>query len=1573
MLLDEKEILSETRLSIEDLKKEIGYVSPHHIQQHLNHTKHETKQIHLTIDVRCAFDKNKQPKQSCLKKSESPTKVKIVTFDAKKIFEERTRAKRYNKNTDHVVIQRRYSVEGPKSDRHIRLRTDYIVVKKSPPKQSALLRLHEDRNKQHEEWLEWSTHLKIPEFSTPKEQSQTYHSHMAPELNQGKAKLKHRDSLDDLLRPVALAKPAKKRNSMQQGFLTMGTIKSLLLLLLGATVFAQDISYSLLNKTTQLNSTFYSPTYANISINLGDNLSFNQFNATKFTLLNILADMMQVERSRIRISQLTTQNLNQSAMGSFTMEMQVDFQANWNCMSHNMLIDSITLPAYKGSIDAMNSCNAITSCNKQCQVQPSVPFNAMGQEERMRRSLEMGYSLSTQNGSAIWLAIGDIKNYFNLYPNSTLPLQLEQPTTQAPLSSAYLAINFALAGDVDGTDALPVIFTLVQTLQNVSLSIRSANIRTFPLSAIPFNVYQRQAKLLMIAIAEPSEIRRVAITNALKSTQWLSALKVQVLSFDASPDASVPTAQIPASAFWFPSLELSLACPITEQQLEDNLSSFLNGIVRALPQPMTLLTGAYDARPLFMDIIDGDQLNRTEPSTFTITLPVQPMQGMDLDKNFIMRLQLAWWSSPFFCNKFPTAIIKEPPSSTQIYYARITISLQMNDPLNPLALYRIKMAMLDILNPLNIGYDDMLLSNAISGAMQRNYTLLVYYDTIEQQTLLQNAFQSSSWPTAFAQHVGDIATLNDTQLIVPASVAFTTNSYPGIKYNSISNSRSTNKPFQRVHFVRPKQKYLYRSITMMGNCYSSCIQVSIDSGIEYNNIYLDAISFIENVTLDNNMPLDGQIAPIVYINTTSVWAMSAPGDFCLHFKQVYDTVQAEDAFVACRQATDSTFQVSIQNNQPEILDIVAPLTRSGLSLSIRDVRATFPYQFSGGGNFCSTLFLKCRTNAACREIAYCLNNLPMLSLKGALYGWSPDFFRTLSSVGIQTSINALPLFASCHDTIGTSFSTMIGWQMYMGAMICSGQSNVPLNWFDGERAATSNPNPAQSSMIVFNPIPRQTQERITISWSTYQVSLIFSIGDATWTFYNYSTSTPPGAVQAFIQTHVYYGVGSALVPYIQVSLSNMNSNGYDLLFYYSGYPPLDIPKLRIDSVNATRTIFYPGSLYLNSVPYSKNIFSTIRSPAAGCALVPIVLNFRVDPIDPLWVINDCYNFDLKSGFLSGSDYIGYLNIDTERQFQTIINTILPQSAATCLGSIPGIFINRAIEGIVNNPFCSDFYAFQWKSLLNMSNQATLQSAYANNVCPLYFSRGKQCIENVLIPSITQLFQASGDCCAGFDTLMHQNYSSNFTQLLLTGSQLMAEAFCSPVECANVSQSCVSSILSQLTTAASAPAWFSSIIQAFQLASSQGNALWAGEVVTTFSNVSFSLYNAAECTLSSCGTHFDKLFSWVATFPLWEIYSIPDDTLLHLFQSSSSACVQGTSLLQLVDSLFDLWHNLPQQWSLLQHWTDTFYSNLDYIYTTWMEGQCYHIPNGYSISNNQTSTPSNQTSTQTSTPTRTPQN
>ncbi|OQR92624.1 hypothetical protein ACHHYP_03485 [Achlya hypogyna] len=1282
----------------------------------------------------------------------------------------------------------------------------------------------------------------------------------------------------------------------------------------------------------------YSPSNANISVYLGNNISVADFVETKTVLLNLLADMMGVARTAVHVAYLDTPVFDRLTRGRLTVDLTVDLTVPWVCSDSRVVAATLHLPASFTSLDATTACNdlAVSSCGNVCTaVGPSV-WNPTAQVQRITQGLTAGYTFKTMDGSSRWLTLQDVNGYFGLFPHSIESFTLEAPTSPALFSSTYLAARVVLAGAVDGTDAIEVAFALAATLRSSALAVQAENFRSFPLEAVPAAVYGRSdAWLLDVTIAEASTVRRTSIASVLQTGKWQALLPTtKVLAYDVNSDASQPVAQAAAKSYPAASLVVTLGCPLSLMQLTSNMTTFVAGISAALPNWLVLETPINDSRPLFMDVLVDDQVDPVLPGRLTLVMPVLPTKAAapgTLDAGFVMRLQLAWWATPLFCNTFPKVSLKPPVASSQTFYATLSVQVRLTDPPDPFVLYRIKQAMFALVSPLDIKYSDLILLSAAAGEQGRSFELYIYYYTINQQHALAELFPSEDWSSAFAKSMGGFATLLATDLTVPTTTSFATASYPGTALTSVGVSSVAAVNTTKVVFTRPAQKYLFSSFTgsnSNGEASTDTTTVVLTSGFEYNAFYLDAISFASSVWLNSVPPLSSHVAPIVLSNGTTVWTLEGAtgGDVacCLHLKQVYDTADAADALVICITTTGTEAQVTMQNNRPKVVD-AAYSASTDVVVTLRDVAATEPYGPSASCSPCYESIQTCRADAACRDFVQCLTTTPAINYEGSAYAWSPSLLTALQLDGEDAAVSVLPVLEACTMALNfTTAASIAGGAKYFEALRCLSANFCPLNWFSFEHQSDGSSGIATAVRFVIS--EQIIQDAVVVANNT-PIALEFKLGTTLISYANY-TPGDAGALQAFLQAQVLATFPSLIAPTLFVT-----QNGPTLSIQYVALPSLDAYLPTLDG--AERSVAVYGSISAVVKTYDASMWV----PTLGSATQR----------DMLWTVNQCMPFDLNSAFLSGSDYIGHLALKTEAQLSHLIATLLPTEASTCMGSVPGAQMNTAVETIFNDRDCAAWLTYPWASLLNMSSAAALKDAYSTGVCPLYAAHGKACIENVLVPTITSIFVASGGCCAPFEAIIMANYSSDVATLLVNSSQLVAAALCTLTPAEGQMMPCSAAILACVVPTV-APAWFAPILWALQVPSDAATALWAGALVTTTNNRTFRLYDPVACTLDRCAAPWNELFSWLGSLPLWAIYPISDDNLTNLF--AWDACLQGPHLLQFANDLFDAWHQWPQSWSVLDYWTNAFYANLDYLYSTWMQDACYHLANGLQKSSDQ---------------------
>ncbi|KDO23431.1 hypothetical protein SPRG_11524 [Saprolegnia parasitica CBS 223.65] len=435
----------------------------------------------------------------------------------------------------------------------------------------------------------------------------------------------------------------------------------------------------------------------------------------------------------------------------------------------------------------------------------------------------------------------------------------------------------------------------------------------------------------------------------------------------------------------------------------------------------------------------------------------------------------------------------------------------------------------------------------------------------------------------------------------------------------------------------------------------------------------------------------------------------------------------------------------------------------------------------------------------------------------AQFTWSPAFLTALQAAGGGNSADVLPAFALCHNTTNAAPTTLVAWAKYMSGMQCLGANACPLNWLGAPDTSSA----ASAVTLSF----ALTSVLDSVALPPTSTPFVFSVGAATFTFPNVSTSTDFEALASMVRaTRVgVRGCPLNIRPTVDMTLL---SSSRQLQLQYTAMPPLALPVL-LEPLNAVRSVLSTGSLRVNVVPYESNAWTPSLSGE--------------EMYDPLWTVTQCASsFNLTSSFLSGSDYLGHLAIATEAQIERLVATFLPATAVTCLASIPGVVMNASVEMFLNDVHCAAFVAYPWTSLLNMSSASALQVAYHADVCPLYTTHGKTCIETVLAPTIDRLFEASGGCCDAFHAVLKSNYSGeNASQLVRQSTHLFFSALCAPAPACASSIPCTSALLAQLAPPRATHAWFEPILWSLQVSSSQAGALWAGETVETTSDRSFS--------------------------------------------------------------------------------------------------------------------------------------
>ncbi|KDO23432.1 hypothetical protein SPRG_11525 [Saprolegnia parasitica CBS 223.65] len=293
-------------------------------------------------------------------------------------------------------------------------------------------------------------------------------------------------------------------------------------------VLGYDLAASVLQPPPIRAGSAYSPTHANVSIYVGANLSLADFDATKRIFLNVLADMMAVDASNVRITHIETPSLEPTARGSFALTLAVDYLVSYACSSvdGSVVVASLDLRANLSTPEASATCNLLPTCSGLCIAvgPPAVDFRE--QSKRMRQGLELGYA--TQTGE--WLTLREIASYFHLYPNETVhALQLDSRSSVAPLPSAYLAIDVALR-DADGADALAVVFAIVESLRANALPMLARNVRSLPLTPVPHDVYGVESvTLLRITMTDASVLRRSSIGAAVQTGAWRALLPTHLV------------------------------------------------------------------------------------------------------------------------------------------------------------------------------------------------------------------------------------------------------------------------------------------------------------------------------------------------------------------------------------------------------------------------------------------------------------------------------------------------------------------------------------------------------------------------------------------------------------------------------------------------------------------------------------------------------------------------------------------------------------------------------------------------------------------------------------------------------------------------------------------------------------------------------------------------------------------------------------------------------------------------------------------------------------------------------------
>ncbi|KAF0682899.1 Aste57867_25034 [Aphanomyces stellatus] len=1307
----------------------------------------------------------------------------------------------------------------------------------------------------------------------------------------------------------------------------------------GDVVGLPEISLSTFDACTSNGTTVVAPptlppaTY-NISIELGQPyLSFNTLSPQTF--LTILGMFTQLPQSSIAIANVRTNATKPTKFASIVLDVVFSLNAAWSCNSGTMSMGNLYGDGTPATV--LPLCLQAFPCSPNCSAQLLTPFDV--QRQAIWTALTAPTSIPAV-GSSSPVLFATSRQLFNagapLAPFSPMTVSETPSPVYELVVDPYVTLRVAVTSPlpINGPTKLQLKYALVGALAARSWMVSMQDIAIRQIMALPYRTYlQANAYLILVDIGDAYALARDAVTEIFREDfyTWRQAIQsnvptLRVLAMamdDVNTYAAVSTmGQVPPSSF----LNVKLGCTVPTSDVQRAIPILYNAIKTAitimnLPPNGLQFNDFYGTAP-FISPIDG-----MVPTLSSVQLQLMGSPTIDVTSaTFLRYIQLGLIDSPLYCSTPPKlAYVTTPP----VPYVAIVFcewSFVMYDAFLP---HLTKQAFVATIAPLGIKASDIVtVPQLIYGPTGVRVNFYMTKATAAQLAGLSLYIPSSTaWTTQVNASV--LTNVNNTVLIgvsvQPGWPTISNPTYPGVAADTIAYGCGT---LQTVTFVRPPKKYQYLSLTYpSGNlwAYAPYVQLTITSTFSLDAIYLDHMTMRSPVTMLNNPSL---VAPIVGGNgQTTYWTFySTPTNkpintvqFCLHLKQVYKSARHAPLIVCIESLPTKGTQVTVEQIDPTKITATYQINSptNNIQLTIQDPSTPSYHNPYTTCAQCQSYFQTCRNSATCREqVMGCLQRTKQFTFNGVTYGWETALFEAMVASGpnFTSPIDAMGGFNSCFQssTAAMNYSKAIyrAWGVYTQGLVCAnyqcplGPQKIPIT-------APLEPFLNYYGYYVYDTMPGGT---------VWPVTLTYTRGNLVATFPNYSPTTSAAQLQSFIQSTFYSNIDPSIAPVVYAQQSVIQ-----YVNVHAFVEPLPTLTTWTRSVGSPQMFVYPSNYFpldYQSQQYPMS-FNFMTSYGYGCPK----LNWK-NPIQ----------------FSPSMTYPGFLNLTLEMQVDAFLRAFFYDELSTCLGSIPASTMETEIIGVFQDSHCANFLAFDWNSV-QWNTTTSTQDMYNTTLCPLVATQGKYCLQNVLLPALDRMMLQSGGCCDPFLQKVAQDFNSTPRRFIMTAFNLLFDTACATTFCQGVAQTCGFSALRNLTSP-----WIENVLTLFQLNNSQACAALAGGAITTLTNQTRAVYNKT-CPLGGCGQYWDALFTWVASLPITSSYPTVGFQLSDLFTKS----VDGPKLMGFWDSLMVRWHATGLKWPILDAWTVLFYSNVDYIYTNWLNGRRYHVSTGFSSQCNASNT------------------
>ncbi|ETV96084.1 hypothetical protein H310_10725 [Aphanomyces invadans] len=1349
-------------------------------------------------------------------------------------------------------------------------------------------------------------------------------------------------------------------------------------------------------ETLPLQAVILPPVTYNVSLLLGSDISFNEFVDAKPIIFNALSTLTQKPLPTIDVLAVHTSAVNATMPSPLVVDVQFTLDTVWRCISGtsaNVVVGEI----YGGASadDALVPCiTSFPACSASCRVEQGMPASVEAQRQEIWTAL---HSTLFQPSLGANLSLATLKESVVLFPSSNARDPITIGTTPAYSSlqrQPYVTLRLAATCHIDnltldattatsrpcnGIDAQFLAFALFDTFDG-HLALRPHTFIVHAPVSIRSEVYRMASSVFVVDVAAAVDRTHTLVHQFLQQSmgqlrshlsQSNPTMALLAMSIDdVTSWQPVPLPSYSSSMQSF--LNLTLSCPW-------NVSMWTKGmplVMRALQYaslPVAIQTHPSSGLPLYVEI-PNSTLSANTTTTRTVLFPlvarVDAVTSMGLTVE--MSTQLGLVDTPLYCNLAPRMsllppIVQTSPPVVAMVYVEVQVPVY-----NSFVSYWLGRAIVATVAPLGVMESDVRVHHVQVVAGTEVPTVEVAFEiacaTQAQTNGLGVFLGSSAWPF----HVDRFVTPNVNQSAVvhlrwQAATPPPTTMYPGVSSPGLRPPLiGCDAIIHTTTFSRPPKRYQYLALQSpsYGPPPNVMFQISAAAEFGQNPFFLDKMSSRSDVRMAMN---DDAVAAIVSSSHVTHWTFYTPPDVmldtlqvCLYLEQVQsvspttDESRAAAAVVVCVESVQgAAVHVSIQIAQPHRLAAshsivglnVVVLTLSNAVASTDPTHALVPVH-----TWCSSCqqhFAACRDQPVCREFVMgCLpRQIWTTTALGAKIPWGRAYFATLAENEFLTHLSILDGLDACfHESLAQAsnastatrflgnqaadgaalaMAMLHAWGLYMQGLSCLAMFQCPLGVQSLPQSTLTYPSVRLGRSVIQDVVANvQLPTTLVFTSAATNRTLVFA-----WFFVLTQELLRTTLLAAF-----YPGLDPQVAPFVGVSVYTAPTGQITLYMTYTLLPCVATPPTLQD---AERSIpIEPSAL----------IFPTSSWPRMEDTDDTGTSSSLVGGFDYLTSYGVCPAYDLASPLQTTPDllYLSYVNTTLEPHVPRLIRSFFFDELSTCVGGMPGVVLQREIDAMLNDPRCASVFAFDWHAVhWNATTSSPDQDDYTTKICPMY-AAGRPCFRDTFLPAMDRLLSQSGGCCDSFVAQMQANFGLSPTAFVATAVAKAMDVMCSASTCTGTSvQLCGARTFQQLTSP-----WIEHALKAFQVHEDQACAAAMGQTITTFSGVSGPLYTAS-CPLGGCMRHWDALLTWIKSFPILATYPTDGFRLIDLFEAREG--VDGALLLGFWNDMLVRWHSHGLVWPILDAWTSSFYSNLDYVYTNWMAGHKFYVATNFSTS------------------------